>query len=98
MNLEVLMDVYANDPRCLQIADGVCLPQLQRIHLKGLYGSAAEFVIAAVFNHPSASKLNHLIILRDAEEAAYFHNSLENITNALDIFYFPSSFKNIFHY
>ena len=32
--------------------------------------------------------------MRDAEEAAYFHNTLENITNALDIFYFPSSFKN----
>ncbi|HJY22309.1 MAG TPA: CarD family transcriptional regulator, partial [Hanamia sp.] len=27
------------------------------------------------------------------EEAAYFHNTIENITGALDIFYFPSSFK-----
>ncbi|MEO6636706.1 MAG: transcription-repair coupling factor, partial [Ginsengibacter sp.] len=37
---------------------------------------------------------NHLVILRDAEEAAYFHNTIENITKALDVFYFPSSFKN----
>jgi transcription-repair coupling factor (superfamily II helicase) len=32
--------------------------------------------------------------LNDAEEAAYFHNTLENLTEALDLFYFPSSFKN----
>src|SRR4029077_5046172 len=51
-------------------------------------------VVAAAFLHPSLAQQNHLIILNDAEEAAYFHNSLENLTEALDIFYFPSSFKN----
>jgi transcription-repair coupling factor (superfamily II helicase) len=70
------------------------LSEPQHLHLKGLAGSASQFILAAVFNHPSTTQLNHLVILRDAEEAAYFHNSLENITNALDIFYFPSSFKN----
>jgi transcription-repair coupling factor (superfamily II helicase) len=35
-----------------------------------------------------------LCVLNDAEEAAYFHNTLENLTSALDLFYFPSSFKN----
>ncbi|HEY6504112.1 MAG TPA: DEAD/DEAH box helicase, partial [Chitinophagaceae bacterium] len=39
-------------------------------------------------------QLNHHIVLNDAEESAYFHNTLENLTEALDIFYFPSSFKN----
>ncbi|HRQ50849.1 MAG TPA: CarD family transcriptional regulator, partial [Agriterribacter sp.] len=32
--------------------------------------------------------------MNDAEEAAYFHNTLENLTSALNVFYFPSSFKN----
>ncbi len=101
MNLDVLMKDYANDSRCFQIADRITLPCLksegskpQQIHLSGLNGSAAGFIVSAVFNNPSASQLNHVIVLRDAEEAAYFHNTLENITNALDIFYFPSSFKN----
>jgi len=101
MNLDVLMKDYANDPRCFQIADRIALPpranpgaKPHQIHLSGLNGSAAGFIVAAVFNNPSASQLNHIIVLRDAEEAAYFHNTLENITNALDIFYFPSSFKN----
>ena len=94
MNLEVLMNSYKNDPRCFQIADRITLTQPQHLCLKGLYGSASQFILAAVFNQPSTAQLNHLVILRDAEEAAYFHNSLENITNALDLFYFPSSFKN----
>ena len=94
MNLEVLLKEYANDGRCFQIVDGISLSKPRHIHLAGLQGSATAFVITAVFNHPSASQLNHLVILRDAEEAAYFHNTLENLTSALDIFYFPSSFKN----
>jgi len=94
MNLEVLMKEYANDSRCFQIADRITLSKPQQIHLSGLYGSAIGFVLAAVFNHKSTSQLNHLVILRDAEEAAYFHNTFENLTQALDIFYFPSSFKN----
>jgi transcription-repair coupling factor (superfamily II helicase) len=94
MNLEMLLKEYANDPRCFRIVDRVTASQSQYFQVAGLHGSAAPFVVSAVFGHPASSQLNHLIILRDAEEAAYFHNTLENLTHALDIFYFPSSFKN----
>ena len=94
MNLDVLMNSYANDPRIFKIADGILLSNPQHIHLSGLHGSASQFIFSAVFNLPVTSQLNHLVILRDAEEAAYFHNTIENITGALDLFYFPSSFKN----
>ena len=93
MNLELLLNDYAADPRCFQIADRITLSKPQQLHLLGLYGSASQFVLASVFSNPATSQINHLVILRDAEEAAYFHNTLENITGALDIFYFPSSFK-----
>lgn len=94
MNLEVLQHDYRIDPRCLQLADRLSFAQPQCIHLKGLQGSSPQFIITAIFENPSTAQLNHLIILRDAEEAAYFHNTLENLTGALDLFYFPSSFKN----
>ncbi|MFZ1305107.1 MAG: transcription-repair coupling factor [Ferruginibacter sp.] len=94
MNLEMLLNGYLNDPRCFKIVDGVTASQPRQIQLTNLHGSAAPFIVSAVFNHAAASQLNHLIILRDAEEAAYFHNTLENITSALNLFYFPSSFKN----
>lgn len=45
-------------------------------------------MVAAAFLHPSLSRVNHLVILNDGEEAAYFHNTLENLTGALDIFIF----------
>lgn len=70
----------------------------QKIFLKNLQGSSAEFVLAALFDKYQQDKTNnaatHLVILNDAEEAAYFHNTLENLTQALNLFYFPSSFKS----
>jgi transcription-repair coupling factor (superfamily II helicase) len=94
MNLDVLLSLYKNDPRCFQIADRITMSKPQHLHLRGLQGSASQFVVAAVYSHESTAQCNHLVVLRDAEEAAYFHNTLENISTALDIFYFPSSFKN----
>jgi transcription-repair coupling factor (superfamily II helicase) len=72
---------------------GFLLPKLKKVYLENLRGSSPEFFSAAIFEHPSCSQFNHLIVLNDAEDAAYFHNTLENLTGALDIFYFPASFK-----
>lgn len=94
MNIEVLKNSYTADPRCFQIADRLTMSTPQRLHLQGLQGSSPQLVFNALFTHKACAQLNHLMVLRDAEEAAYFHNTLENITGALDIFYFPASFKN----
>lgn len=94
MRVKDLLQEYQNTPRLFQLADRLSFAQPQKIYLKNLQGSSSQFAVAAAFLHPSCSQLNHLIILNDAEEAAYFHNTLENLTEALDIFYFPSSFKN----
>ncbi|MGC4037117.1 MAG: transcription-repair coupling factor [Chitinophagaceae bacterium] len=94
MSVQNLLKQYQNTPRLFQLVDRLSFSQPEKIYLKNLYGSASEFVVAAAFTHPSCDQLNHLIILNDAEEAAYFQNTLENLTQALDIFYFPSSFKN----
>ncbi len=94
MNLNVLLEQYQNNPRLFQLVDRLSFAQPQQIFLKNLQGSSAEFVVSAVFSHPSSQSLNHILVLNDAEEAAYFHNTLENLTQALDLFYFPSSFKN----
>ena len=94
MSVQDLLLQYQNTPRLFQLADRLSFSQPEKIYLKNLQGSSTEFVVASAFLHPACSQLNHLIILNDAEEAAYFHNTLESLTNALDIFYFPSSFKN----
>lgn len=94
MSVKNLLDQYQNTPRLFQLSDRLSFAQPQKIYLGNLHGSSSQFVVAAAFLHPSCSQLNHIIVLNDAEEAAYFHNTLENLTSALDIFYFPSSFKN----
>jgi transcription-repair coupling factor (superfamily II helicase) len=100
MSVELLKQ-FQNNPRLFQLADRLSLSQpaagsssSQKIYLKNLRGSSPVFVNAAIFLHPACADLNHLVIINDAEEAAYFHNTLENLTGALDIFYFPSSFKS----
>lgn len=94
MRVAELLEKYQNTPRLFQLTDRLSFARPEKIYLENLRGSSAPFVVAAAFSHPTLSAYNHLIILNDAEEAAYFHNTLENLTGALDLFYFPSSFKN----
>jgi len=94
MSVQELLQKYHQTPRLFQLADRLSFARPEKIYLENLRGSASQFIVAAAFTHPSLSQLNHLVILNDGEEAAYFHNTLENLTEALDIFYFPSSFKN----
>ena len=94
MSVQALLQQFQNTPRLFQLADKLSFAQPRKIYLKNLQGSSSQFVVASAFLHPSCSQLNHLVVLNDAEQAAYFHNTLENLTDALDLFYFPSSFKN----
>lgn len=82
MNLEHLLEQYQQTPLLLQLVNRLSYADKQHIYLKNAQGSAAEFFVSAVFAHPESKGLNHLIILNDAEEAAYFHNTVENLTSA----------------
>ncbi len=93
MNVKDLTQLYQQTPRLIQLLDSISFSKPQKISLQKLSGSSSQFVIAAAFLHEVCAQLNHLVICNDAEEAAYFHNTLENLTGALDLFYFPSSFK-----
>src|ERR1700722_12013933 len=94
MNSEVLSDLFLNSPRLFQLANRLTLSSPQKISLSGLYGSSPAFVISSLFQHSITSQLNHIVVCEDAEAAAYLHNTIENLTGGLDIFYFPSSFRN----
>jgi transcription-repair coupling factor (superfamily II helicase) len=64
-----------------------------QIFLQHLNGSVPAFVLQTIFTHEKTNQWNHIVVLNDAEEAAYFFNSIESVTEAMDLFYFPSSFK-----
>ncbi|HLY68290.1 MAG TPA: transcription-repair coupling factor [Puia sp.] len=94
MNSEVLSDLFLTSPRLFQLANRLTLTSPQKISLYGLHGSSPAFVISSLFHHSITSQLNHVVVCDDAESAAYLHNTIESLTGGLDIFYFPSSFKN----
>ena len=70
------------------------MPDPQHLYCSNLRGSAPAFLISSVFQHNAFEGWNHLVIAEDAESAAYLHNTIENLTRAYDLFYFPSSFRN----
>lgn len=93
MNLKFLLEKYAVSPRILEIAEGIVLPDPQKIAVKGVSGSFKSFIFSALYSGTQLNGHNHLLILEDAEEAAYLHNDLEQLIAPIDLFYFPSSFK-----
>jgi transcription-repair coupling factor (superfamily II helicase) len=94
MNSEALLASFVHSPRLFQLADRLLLSTPQRVVCGNLQGSSPAFVLSAIFQHDATRQLNHLVVCEDAEAAAYFHNTVESLTSALDLFYFPSSFKN----
>ena len=67
-----------------------CLAKEQQIHLKGITGSSASLVIASCFEK---SEEPFVIILNDKEEAAYFHNDLEQLLPEKDLLFYPGSYR-----
>ncbi|HXB34482.1 MAG TPA: transcription-repair coupling factor [Puia sp.] len=94
MNSEALLGSFVHSPRLFQLVDRLLLSSPQRIACRNLQGSSPAFVLSAIFQQEATRQLNHLVVCEDAEAAAYFHNTVESLTSALDLFYFPSSFKN----
>jgi transcription-repair coupling factor (superfamily II helicase) len=91
VNLQYLQELYTHHNANKLLANGIQLSNPQIFNLKNLSASASSFLFSAFF---SANNYNHLIIQDDYETAAYMHNDIEQITDALDICYFPDSFKH----
>ncbi|RYD83924.1 MAG: transcription-repair coupling factor, partial [Sphingobacteriales bacterium] len=91
MNLQTLQGLYSSDVRLKELAAACSLPQpKQNIFLQNLKANAVGFVAHSIWEQ---SELNHIFILDDKDEAAYFHNDFEHLSGALDIFFFPDSYK-----
>jgi transcription-repair coupling factor (superfamily II helicase) len=100
MNEQSLFERFQVSPLLKLMADRIRMshsenssPTSFQVFLQNLYGSSPAFVLQSIFVNPATQHWNHIVVLNDAEEAAYFYNSIESITEAMDLFYFPSSFK-----
>ena len=97
MNELSLFERFNVSPLLNSLADRIAMSESQKIpfqiFLQNLNGSSPAFILQTIFTHQKTNQRNHVVVLNDAEEAAYFFNSIESVTEAMDLFYFPSSFK-----
>lgn len=67
-----------------------------RLQLKGLVGSSRAVISAAISAQVPG---NHLFVLTDKEEAAYFFNDLENLfPNDKHIVFYPASYRTPYQF
>jgi transcription-repair coupling factor (superfamily II helicase) len=89
MNIEEIIKRYTESDGIAKL--GELLKESEAdISLSGLTGSQESFIAAAAFK---TTEYNHLFIMNDKEEAAYFQNNLTSIITNKDVFFFPDSFK-----
>lgn len=90
MELQHIKQKYEQHPHSLYLKKYFNEKKQKHFHLKRLTESAIAFFIAATID---LRKVN-LVILNNAEEAAYFFNDITNIVPDCKIHYFPASFTS----
>ncbi|MBT3208719.1 MAG: transcription-repair coupling factor [Bacteroidetes bacterium] len=91
MKIKDLNKIFENHKKVEELRGEIL--ENKNVFLKGVAGSAMGMIFANLDAHRQ-----NLIVLNDREEAAYFANDLENITQSDNILLFPSSFKRSIQY
>jgi transcription-repair coupling factor (superfamily II helicase) len=92
MGIEDILSSYFSSRAVNETTEHLNLKQ-RHISLQGIAGSAGTFIVSSVFKKLDK---NHLLILNDKEEAAYFLNDLENLLGENIVFFFPSSYRKAY--
>ena len=71
-----LVKQFTSHPRVQELNDFLHSEKKQ-CYLKGMIGSSTAMVAASVFE--STGKQQHIMVMPDKEQAAYFYNDLENL-------------------
>ncbi|MDD2995847.1 MAG: transcription-repair coupling factor [Paludibacter sp.] len=89
MNLSDLQQLYALHPQVkalLRWADSAA----SDLKITGLSGSSCALVTASLFRERPQTQI---LLMNDADEAAYLYNDLKQMLAVEEVFYYPSSFK-----
>ena len=95
MKANDLLKLYKSDGIIQAIAETTKANEDRCIQIKSLTGSLDAVVVASVYqlNHQ-----NQLVVLHDKEEAAYFHNDLQNLMPSKEVLFFPTSYKRPYEF
>jgi transcription-repair coupling factor (superfamily II helicase) len=84
-----ILEFYHQDARIKQLIDHLADDKIKNIGLTGLAGSQDAFVMAALIHQKAGV---HVYIADDKENAAYFLNNINNISD-VKAHFLPDSFK-----
>lgn len=77
------------------IAERIKPNETAHIKLRGLVGSLDAVIAASVYQ---LNKQTCIFVMHDKEEAAYFHNDLQNLLSDKEILLFPTSYKRPYQF
>ena len=95
MKVRDFISIYKEDPLVQSIGELIRSNENQTFHLKGLVGSLDAVVAAALYQ---INKQTNLFVMHDKEEAAYFHNDLQNLIGEKEVLLFPTSYKRPYQF
>ncbi|MFY0591687.1 transcription-repair coupling factor [Roseivirga sp.] len=95
MKVRDFIKVYKEDALIQTIAERIKPNQPCRLRLKGMVGSLDAVVAAATYQ---INKQTNIFVLHDKEEAAYFHNDLQNLMGDKEVLLFPTSYKRPYQF
>jgi transcription-repair coupling factor (superfamily II helicase) len=84
-----IRELFAQAPAFQELQHALS-PDLARVQLKGMYGSALSFLISEYF---TTQKSPVLVLLQDKEEAAYLLNDLEALLGMDQVLFYPESYR-----
>ncbi len=89
MSKHTIVHKFSQSKNVLSIAKHLS-EEKSHLEISNLTGSSLSFHISEIFNK---AEKPFLIILNDKEEAAYFLNDLEQLTNSKDVLFYPGSYR-----
>jgi len=84
------LKLFEGHPGLAALRQKTDAPPGEKIHLKGIFGSALTILAALLFRK---SGINLCVILPEREDAAYFYDDLVTLGLGDRVLYFPSSYK-----
>lgn len=95
MKISELISIFSKDVLLYTIESSISSAKETRTQIKGVVGSEDAILLASIYKiHPK----NQIVVLQDKEEAAYFHNDIQNLLPEKEILFFPTSYKKPYHF
>ncbi|MEC7755279.1 MAG: transcription-repair coupling factor [Bacteroidota bacterium] len=95
MKVRDFIKIYKEDSVVQTIAERIKPNETSHIRLKGLVGSLDAVIATAVYQ---LNKQTCIFVMHDKEEAAYFHNDLQNLLGEKEVLLFPTSYKRPYQF